>query len=80
MLPHLLSYMQHVLVQQLYMLGGLLCIMAVINSMPLRIVAKMAYIGAAWHVIGETLKLTKDNCPVQNHRLRTQLPPYHMYA
>ena len=40
------------------MLGGLLCIMAVINSMPLRIVAKIAYVGAAWHIIGERLTLT----------------------
>ena len=82
MLPHLLSYMQHVLVQQLYMLGGLLCNMAILNSMPVRIVAKVAYIGAAWHVIRETLTLTIDSCSVQNHRLRIAcyIPLYHMHA
>lgn len=41
------------LLQQLYMFGGLLSLFAVINSMPLASVGKIAYVGAIWHVLGE---------------------------
>ncbi len=42
-------------VQQLYIYGGLLVINATINSAPLKVVVRIAKVGAAWHVIGETL-------------------------
>ena len=36
------------------MFGGLLSLFAVIDSMPLESVGKIAYVGAIWHIIGIT--------------------------
>ena len=43
--------------QQLYLFGGLLVLLAIINIQPLSTVGHIAEIGTVWHVAGNTLLL-----------------------
>ena len=43
--------------QQLYLFGGLLALLAIINIQPLSTVGHIAEIGTIWHVIGDILTL-----------------------